>query len=56
MAKMDFEPSDHNFLEVQTCLEKIEMIEKTEAMSIGRKEKRKSDESRDSKNHLKVNV
>ena len=42
MARMNFEPADHNFLQVQTTLEKIEMIEATEAMSLNRK-KRGSD-------------
>ena len=39
MARMNFEPADHNFLQVQTCLETIEMIEATESLSLNRKRK-----------------
>ena len=59
LAKMNFEPSDSSLLEFQTVLEKIEMIEDVEGLSITKKKsqengkKRKSDEDEKSGNPKK---
>jgi hypothetical protein len=47
MAKMAFDPTDHSLEEFQTFLERIEMIEATEGLSLTKK--RKSDDSDDKK-------
>ena len=48
MAKMAFDPTDHSLEEFQTVLERIEMIEATEGLSLTKK--RKSEDTDDSKN------
>ena len=49
MAKMNFDPSDHIFLEVQTCLKKIEMIEQRENLQIGKLKCKYDDSEKTSK-------
>ena len=41
MAKMNFEPFEHNIIDVQTTLEKLKMIEAYEALSVENNKKRK---------------
>ena len=42
LARMNFEPFDANVLEVQTALEKIELLEKCESLSLEHKKRKTS--------------